>query len=74
MLLGFNFILKKKTNVETIDTVKDVLGKWGKKAAEASNKAQDLAGNMWQHCNSFFLKFLFLSICYYINIVSYHGI
>ncbi|XP_057532561.1 GEM-like protein 1 [Amaranthus tricolor] len=34
---------------KTIDTVKDVLGKWGKKAAEASNKAQDLAGNMWQH-------------------------
>ncbi|CAO2841010.1 unnamed protein product [Amaranthus hypochondriacus] len=29
---------------KTIDTVKDVIGKWGKKAAEASNKAQDLAG------------------------------
>ncbi|KMT19751.1 hypothetical protein BVRB_1g008070 [Beta vulgaris subsp. vulgaris] len=34
---------------KTVDTVKDVLGKWGKRAAEASNKAQDLAGNMWQH-------------------------
>lgn len=32
-----------------MESVKDVLGKWGKKAAEATNKAQDLAGNMWQH-------------------------
>lgn len=34
---------------KTMDSVKDTLGKWGKMAAEASNKAQDLAGNMWQH-------------------------
>ncbi|CAL5384014.1 unnamed protein product [Camellia sinensis] len=33
----------------TMDSVKDVLGKWGKKAAEATKKAEDLAGNMWQH-------------------------
>ena len=33
----------------TLDSVKDVLGRWGKKAAEASKKAQDLSGNMWQH-------------------------
>jgi len=33
----------------TVDSVKDVLGKWGKKAAEATKKAEDLAGNMWQH-------------------------
>ncbi|KAJ9166505.1 hypothetical protein P3X46_021251 [Hevea brasiliensis] len=33
----------------TMETVKDVLGKWGKKAAEATKKAEDLAGNMWQH-------------------------
>lgn len=33
----------------TMDSVKDVLGKWGKKAAEATKKGQDLAGNMWQH-------------------------
>lgn len=32
-----------------MDSVKDVLGKWGKKAAEATKKAEDLAGNMWQH-------------------------
>lgn len=35
-----------KNNVEK---VKDVLGKWGKMAAEASKKAEDMAGNMWQH-------------------------
>ncbi|PIN12839.1 hypothetical protein CDL12_14551 [Handroanthus impetiginosus] len=35
-----------KNNVEK---VKDVLGKWGKKAAEATKKSSDLAGNMWQH-------------------------
>ncbi|XP_009784889.1 GEM-like protein 1 [Nicotiana tabacum] len=32
-----------------MDSVKDVLGQWGKKAAEATKKAEDLAGNMWQH-------------------------
>ncbi|CAN0838836.1 GEM-like protein 1 [Linum grandiflorum] len=32
-----------------MDAVKDVLGKWGKKAAEATKMAEDLAGNMWQH-------------------------
>ncbi|XP_030455279.1 GEM-like protein 1 [Syzygium oleosum] len=33
----------------TMDSVKDALGRWGKKAAEATKKAEDLAGNMWQH-------------------------
>ncbi|KAL7208191.1 hypothetical protein ACSBR1_030025 [Camellia fascicularis] len=33
----------------TMDSVKDVLGKWGKKASEATKMAEDLAGNMWQH-------------------------
>ncbi|KAJ6735528.1 GEM-LIKE PROTEIN 1 [Salix purpurea] len=32
-----------------MEAVKNVLGKWGKKAVEASKKAEDLAGNMWQH-------------------------
>lgn len=32
-----------------MDSVKDALGKWGKKAAETTKKAEDLAGNMWQH-------------------------
>lgn len=43
-----------------MDAVKDVLGKWGKKAAEATKKSQDLAGNMWQHCKCFLL---FISFC-----------
>ncbi|KAL9234691.1 hypothetical protein vseg_009530 [Gypsophila vaccaria] len=34
---------------KTVESVKEALGKWGKKAAEATSKAQDLAGNMWQH-------------------------
>ncbi|KAE8709620.1 putative GEM-like protein 3 [Hibiscus syriacus] len=29
--------------------VKDVLGRWGRKVAEATKKAEDLAGNTWQH-------------------------
>ncbi|OMP01346.1 hypothetical protein COLO4_11956 [Corchorus olitorius] len=33
----------------TMDSVKDVLGKWGKKAAEDTKKAKEIAGNMWQH-------------------------
>ncbi|XP_010499322.1 PREDICTED: GEM-like protein 1 [Camelina sativa] len=33
----------------TMDSVKDTLGKWGKMAAEATKKAEDLAGNVWQH-------------------------
>ncbi|KAJ0024851.1 hypothetical protein Pint_08427 [Pistacia integerrima] len=32
-----------------MDSVKDALGKFGKKAVEATKKAEDLAGNMWQH-------------------------
>ncbi|CAM8983319.1 unnamed protein product [Rhodiola kirilowii] len=32
-----------------VDSVKVVLGKWGKKAAETTKKTQTLAGNMWQH-------------------------
>ncbi|CAH1443328.1 unnamed protein product [Lactuca virosa] len=37
------------TTKKTMDTVKDVLGKWGKKAAEATKKGQDYAGDVWQH-------------------------
>lgn len=33
----------------TMDSVKDVLGKWGKKVAESTKKAEDYAGNVWQH-------------------------
>nr|KJB17361.1 hypothetical protein B456_003G042500 [Gossypium raimondii] len=34
---------------EKMDTVKDVLGRWGRKVAEATRRAEDLAGNTWQH-------------------------
>ncbi|XP_073155614.1 putative GEM-like protein 3 [Henckelia pumila] len=40
--LSFNF-------KETMGSVKDVLGRWGKKVGEATKKAEDLAGNTWQH-------------------------
>ncbi|KAL4558993.1 hypothetical protein LXL04_031123 [Taraxacum kok-saghyz] len=42
--------------VQTMDSVKDVLGKWGKKAAEATKKGQDYAGDVWQHCIAMKLK------------------
>lgn len=43
--------------LDNVEKVKDVLGKWGKMAAEASKKAEDMAGNMWQHC-----EFVFVSV------------
>lgn len=43
--------------LDNVDKVKDVLGKWRKKAAEATKKAEDLAGNMWQHCE-FLISFV----------------
>ncbi|KAF8377340.1 hypothetical protein HHK36_030717 [Tetracentron sinense] len=33
----------------TMDSVRDVLGRWGKKVGEAKKNAEDLAGNVWQH-------------------------
>ncbi|XP_052195570.1 GLABRA2 expression modulator-like [Diospyros lotus] len=33
----------------SMSTVRDVLGRWGKKVGEATRKAEDLAGNTWQH-------------------------
>ncbi|GAV66804.1 GRAM domain-containing protein [Cephalotus follicularis] len=41
--------LPPSSTKNTIDSVKDALGKFGKKAVEATKKAEDLAGNMWQH-------------------------
>lgn len=35
-----------------MDEMKDALGKLGKKAAETTKKAEDLAGNVWQHRKS----------------------
>ncbi|CAK9163299.1 unnamed protein product, partial [Ilex paraguariensis] len=34
----------------TMYSVRDVLGRWGTKVGEATKKAEDLAGNTWQHC------------------------
>lgn len=47
---------------ETMGTVKDVLGRWGRKVGEATRKAEDLAGNTWQHCNCLLFSFFFLII------------
>ncbi|KAL6959471.1 hypothetical protein U1Q18_039621 [Sarracenia purpurea var. burkii] len=33
----------------SVSSVRDVLGRWGKKVEEATRKAEDLAGNTWQH-------------------------
>ncbi|WJX87691.1 hypothetical protein P8452_69851 [Trifolium repens] len=35
--------------METVVTVRNVLGRWGRKVGEASRKAETLAGNTWQH-------------------------
>lgn len=51
---------------DKMDSVKDALGKWGKKAAETTKKAEDLAGNMWQHCMSFAISSAILP---YINLL-----
>ncbi|XP_039049859.1 GEM-like protein 1 [Hibiscus syriacus] len=44
-----------------MESVKDVLGKWGKKAADDTKKAKEIAENMWQHCNYFYLFIITLS-------------
>lgn len=38
---------------DTMNSVRNVLGRWGKKVGEATKKAEDLAGNTWQHCKFF---------------------
>ncbi|XP_058096980.1 GEM-like protein 1 isoform X2 [Magnolia sinica] len=42
----------QSSSKNTMETVRGVLGKWGKKVGEATKKAEDLAGNVWQHCPS----------------------
>uniref|UniRef100_A0A7N0T7K2 GRAM domain-containing protein n=1 Tax=Kalanchoe fedtschenkoi TaxID=63787 RepID=A0A7N0T7K2_KALFE len=39
----------KEKAIESMIIVKDVLGRWGRKVGEATKKAEDLAGNTWQH-------------------------
>ncbi|KAK6923343.1 GRAM domain, partial [Dillenia turbinata] len=34
---------------DTMESVKNVLSRWGKKVGEATKKAEDFAGNTWQH-------------------------
>ncbi|GAB4847234.1 hypothetical protein Ancab_026275 [Ancistrocladus abbreviatus] len=34
---------------ERMDTVRNVLGRWGRNARETAKKAEDLAGSTWQH-------------------------
>ncbi|XP_010531358.1 PREDICTED: GLABRA2 expression modulator [Tarenaya hassleriana] len=34
---------------DTMESVKGVFGRWGRKVGEAAKKAEDLAGNTWQH-------------------------
>nr|Q9M063.2 RecName: Full=Putative GEM-like protein 3 [Arabidopsis thaliana] len=34
---------------ETMESVKGVLGRWGRRVGEAAMKAESLAGNTWQH-------------------------
>lgn len=59
---------------DTMESVKEVLGKWGKKLGETAKKTEDLAGNFWQHCefrdsDEFFFKFLFhpVHLLYYFD-------
>ncbi|KAK8471666.1 hypothetical protein PHAVU_003G289800 [Phaseolus vulgaris] len=35
--------------METVVTVRNVLGRWGRKVGEATKKAESFAGNTWQH-------------------------
>ncbi|TKY58702.1 GLABRA2 expression modulator [Spatholobus suberectus] len=35
--------------METVVTVRNVLGRWGRKVGDATKKAENLAGNTWQH-------------------------
>ncbi|KAK7361302.1 hypothetical protein VNO77_03352 [Canavalia gladiata] len=37
------------TFFETVVTVRNVLGRWGRKVGDATRKAENLAGNTWQH-------------------------
>ncbi|OIV93850.1 hypothetical protein TanjilG_13865 [Lupinus angustifolius] len=35
--------------IQTVVTVRNVVGRWGRKVAETTRKAESLAGNTWQH-------------------------
>ena len=44
---------------DTMDSVKDVLGKMGKRFGEAARKTENITGNFWQHCELRFPTRLF---------------
>lgn len=48
---------------DSMETVKSVFGRWRSAVGEATKKAEDLAGNTWQHCEFrlAFLSFLVLN-------------
>jgi hypothetical protein len=46
-------------------TVRNVLGRWGRKVGEATKKAETLAGNTWQHCTFS----VYRSILYFLFVV-----
>lgn len=53
-----------------MESVKGVLGRWGKKVAEAAKKTESLAGNTWQH-----RKFsIFISFWNQIQCLEFRGI
>nr|XP_043618393.1 GLABRA2 expression modulator-like [Erigeron canadensis] len=41
--------VRDSSTKKTMDTVKILFARWAKKAAEASKKGQEYAGDMWQH-------------------------
>ncbi|KAM0031716.1 putative GEM-like protein [Helianthus debilis subsp. tardiflorus] len=41
--------VQDSSTTNTMDSVKVVVGRWAKKAAEATKKGQEYAGDMWQH-------------------------
>lgn len=43
-----------------------MLGRWGKRVGEATKKAEDLAGNTWQHREFIFMYFF--AFCYYVSV------
>lgn len=50
--------------LDTMKSVRCVLGRRGKKVGEATRQATDLAGNTWQHCEfSSFIFFIFFQVC-----------
>lgn len=52
-------------------TVRNVLGRWGRRVGEATKKAETLAGNTWQHCTfSVYLVFLFVAVVVTFSVIK----